>query len=480
MLVFDETELPQTARIKVIGVGGGGGNAINTMISEGIRNVDFVAANTDIQALENNLAGTKIQLGAGLTKGLGAGANPDVGRSSALEDQARIAECLQQSDMVFVTAGMGGGTGTGAAPVIANIAREQGALTVGVVTKPFQFEGRRRLRQAEEGIRNLANAVDTLIIIPNQRLLAISGDHTTILEAFKKADEVLLHAVQGISDLITVPGLINVDFADVRTIMNGKGLALMGTGAASGPSRALEAAETAISSPLLEDVSIEGATGILVNLTGGLDVTLSELNEALSLIEQAAHEDAQIIFGNVIDESLRDEVKITVIATGFDNDLTRAPSPQDGYMQIGRRASSSHAATPGRAAAGQSGSHRPAPPASHPDEPAYRPASSHATPPLNPATPPSHHRGGYDPQHPPSARPEGAPEHAPPNYDAPPSRQEPPPPQRSSRRAVYVRPPTHSTGSYRRTSGGLSTEEEEEVDTPTFLRRNRPDDKHSE
>ena len=316
MLEFDDTELPSSAKIKVFGVGGGGGNAINTMITEGVRNVEFIAANTDVQALENNLATTKIQLGAGLTKGLGAGANPEIGRNSALEDQARISETLAGSDMVFVTAGMGGGTGTGAAPVIANIARENGALTVGVVTKPFQFEGRRRLKQAEEGIRNLATAVDTLIIIPNQRLLAISGDQTTILEAFKKADEVLLHAVQGISDLITVPGLINVDFADVRTIMSGKGLALMGTGSASGPSRALEAAEMAISSPLLEDVSIEGATGILVNLTGGLDVTLSELNEALSLIEQAAHEEANIIFGNVIDESLRDEVKITVIATG--------------------------------------------------------------------------------------------------------------------------------------------------------------------
>ncbi|MEC9398117.1 MAG: cell division protein FtsZ, partial [Myxococcota bacterium] len=238
MLEFDDTELPSSAKIKVFGVGGGGGNAINTMITEGVRNVEFIAANTDVQALENNLATTKIQLGAGLTKGLGAGANPEIGRNSALEDQARISEVLSGSDMVFVTAGMGGGTGTGAAPVIANIARENGALTVGVVTKPFQFEGRRRLKQAEEGIRNLATAVDTLIIIPNQRLLAISGDQTTILEAFKKADEVLLHAVQGISDLITVPGLINVDFADVRTIMSGKGLALMGTGSASGPSRA--------------------------------------------------------------------------------------------------------------------------------------------------------------------------------------------------------------------------------------------------
>ncbi len=449
MLVFDETELPQTARIKVIGVGGGGGNAINTMISEGIRNVDFVAANTDIQALENNLAGTKIQLGAGLTKGLGAGANPEIGRSSALEDQARIAECLEGSDMVFVTAGMGGGTGTGAAPVIANIAREHGALTVGVVTKPFQFEGRRRLRQAEEGIRNLASAVDTLIIIPNQRLLAISGEHTTILEAFKKADEVLLHAVQGISDLITVPGLINVDFADVRTIMDGKGLALMGTGTASGPSRALEAAETAISSPLLEDVSIEGATGILVNLTGGLDVTLSELNEALSLIEQAAHEDAQIIFGNVIDESLRDEVKITVIATGFDNDLTRQPPKHEGYVQLGRRQQGN----------AQRAQQQPANTPPQPPQQAY---------PMN-VTQPMGSVPGYQnnaPEQDPSQQ--DIQEGVAPSYDAP-SRQD------RSRRAVYVRPTnTNSTGSYRRTGGGLSAEEEEEIDTPTFLRgRNR-------
>ncbi len=460
MLVFDETELPQTARIKVIGVGGGGGNAINTMISEGIRNVDFVAANTDIQALENNLAGTKIQLGAGLTKGLGAGANPEIGRSSALEDQARIAECLEGSDMVFVTAGMGGGTGTGAAPVIANIAREAGALTVGVVTKPFQFEGRRRLRQAEDGIRNLAGAVDTLIIIPNQRLLAISGDHTTILEAFKKADEVLLHAVQGISDLITVPGLINVDFADVRTIMNGKGLALMGTGAASGPSRALEAAETAISSPLLEDVSIEGATGILVNLTGGLDVTLSELNEALSLIEQAAHEDAQIIFGNVIDESLRDEVKITVIATGFDNDLTRPQSPQDGYVQLGRRQQTTEGPRSGGHPAVQQQAPRHTPAA--PQPPTY---PINATQPMG-SVPPQAPQQQYPHQHDPAQNPQqGQPsdiqEGVAPGYSAPPVH------ERTRRKGVYVRP---NTASYRRTGGGLSAEEEDELDTPTFLR----------
>ncbi len=317
MFQFDDTEIPDSANIKVIGVGGGGGNAVNTMIADGIGGVEFVAANTDLQALDTNMASLKIQLGQGLTKGLGAGADPDIGRNSAIEDSQRIAEALEGSDMVFVTAGMGGGTGTGAAPVIANIARELGALTVGVVTKPFHFEGRRRRKQAAEGIKNLQNAVDTLITIPNQRLLAVAGEDTTILEAFKKADEVLLQAVQGISDLITVRGLVNVDFADVRTIMRGRGMALMGTGKATGPQRALEAAEMAISSPLLEDVSIEGATGILINITGGIDMTLREINDAASLIEEAAHEEANIIFGNVIDDGLSDEIKITVIATGF-------------------------------------------------------------------------------------------------------------------------------------------------------------------
>jgi cell division protein FtsZ len=326
MLQFDDVELPDSARIKVIGVGGGGGNAVNTMVAEGISGVEFIAANTDMQALETNLASIKLQLGTKHTKGLGAGANPEVGRSAALEDQARIAELMAGADMVFVTAGMGGGTGTGAAPIIANIAREIGALTVGVVTKPFHFEGRRRRRQAEEGIRNLAASVDTLITIPNQRLLAVAGDDTTILEAFKRADEVLLQAVQGISSLITVRGLVNVDFADVRTIMQGKGLALMGTGRASGPTRAIDAAEMAISSPLLEDVSIEGATGILINITGGYDMTLKEINEAASLIEEAADEDAVIIFGNVIDEDMRDEIKVTVIATGFPSAVSEIES----------------------------------------------------------------------------------------------------------------------------------------------------------
>jgi cell division protein FtsZ len=306
------------AKILVIGVGGGGGNAVNTMISGNLDGVEFVVANTDMQALEANMAPHKIQLGNALTKGLGAGANPDIGRRSAEESMQQIADLIAGADMVFVTAGMGGGTGTGAAPVIAQVARDCGALTVGVVTKPFGFEGKKRSRQAIEGIDRLGKAVDTLIVIPNNRLLALVGQHTSMIEAFRKADSVLLNAVQGISDLMTVPGLINVDFADVRTIMSGMGRALMGTGVGTGKRRATEAAEMAISSPLLEDVSIDGATGILINITGGPDLTLHEVNEASSLIQAAAHEDANIIFGSVIDPNLSEEVRITVIATGFD------------------------------------------------------------------------------------------------------------------------------------------------------------------
>ena len=317
LLEFDEDRMSH-AKIKVIGVGGGGGNAINTMIECRLEGVDFIAANTDLQALESNQATVKVGLGSSLTKGLGAGANPEIGKNAALEDVERIAEVLEGADMVFVTAGMGGGTGTGAAPVIAQVAKECGALTVGVVTKPFSFEGKKRRRQAEEGIDALSQAVDTLITIPNDRLLSIAGQKTTMLDAFRKADEVLLNAVQGISDLITIPGLINVDFADVRTIMASMGRALMGTGRAVGERRAIEAAQQAINSPLLEDVSINGATGILINITGGPDLTLFEVNEASSLIQEAAHEDANIIFGSVIDANFTDEVRITVIATGFD------------------------------------------------------------------------------------------------------------------------------------------------------------------
>ncbi len=305
------------AKIKVVGVGGSGCNAVNTMIRMGLSGVEFITANTDKQALDASLAPTKMPIGQELTKGLGAGANPEVGRKAALEDYAKISELLAGADMVFITAGMGGGTGTGAAPVFAKIAKEIGALTVGVVTKPFQFEGRKRMKHAEQGMSWLRENVDSLITIPNQRLLAISGSSLSMMDAFKKADEVLLNAVQGISDLINHTGLINSDFADVRTIMQNKGLALMGIGLASGENRAVEAATNAISSPLLEDVSIEGATGIIINITGSSSLSIHEVNEATTLIMEAAHEDAEIIFGTVIDEALKDQVKVTVIATGL-------------------------------------------------------------------------------------------------------------------------------------------------------------------
>ncbi|HEX5660678.1 MAG TPA: cell division protein FtsZ [Polyangiales bacterium] len=307
------------ARIKVVGVGGGGGNALNTMISSDLEGVEFIAANTDAQALPNNLAPHKIHLGPQLTKGLGAGGNPEVGRKAALEDITRIQEALAGADMVFVTAGMGGGTGTGAAPVVAQVARDMGALTVAVVTKPFTFEGRRRAKNAELGIQELGNAVDTIITIPNQKLLTIAGEDMSMLDAFQRADDVLLQAVRGISDLIVHPGLINVDFADVKTIMCNMGRALMGTGYGKGKDRAIEAARMAIASPLLDEVSVEGATGILLNFTAGPDVKLSEIEAAASLVQESAHEDANIIFGVVTDSSMGDMVKVTVIATGFEN-----------------------------------------------------------------------------------------------------------------------------------------------------------------
>ena len=306
------------AHIKVIGVGGGGGNAVNTMIREGLSNVDFIIANTDMQAINASAAEVRLQLGSNLTKGLGAGANPEVGREAALEDRERIAEVLQGADMVFITAGMGGGTGTGAAPVVAQVAKEMGILTIGVVTKPFVFEGKRRKSFADQGLQELKKAVDTLITIPNQRLINLAGESTSIIDAFKKADEVLVKAVRGISDLITIPGLINLDFADVRTIMNGQGLAMMGTGEAEGHERAREAAQRAISSPLLEDIDISGAMGVLLNITGSSSMTLHEVNDAAMMIQEAAHEDANIIFGAVIDEKMGNNIRITVIATGFD------------------------------------------------------------------------------------------------------------------------------------------------------------------
>lgn len=315
---FDpENIVPPGAKIKVIGVGGGGGNAVNTMIRSGLEGVEFITINTDIQALRFSLASHKIQIGKELTKGLGAGADPDIGRDAALEDRHEIQDIIADADMVFVTAGMGGGTGTGGASVVAQIARELGALTVGVVTKPFDFEGKRRRRHAEVGIQRLRENVDTLITIPNQRLLQVASPTLSMIDAFKMADEVLVNAVKGISDIINIPGTVNVDFADVKTVMSSMGHALMGIGTATGENRAIEAARQAISSPLLEDVDIEGATGILINITASENISLLEVNEACSIIQEAAHEDANIIFGAVIDDELQDEIRVTVIATGF-------------------------------------------------------------------------------------------------------------------------------------------------------------------
>ena len=309
-------EIPRGARIKVIGVGGGGNNAVNRMIAAGVEGVEFIAANTDVQALQVSQAAVKLQLGVKLTSGLGAGANPDIGRRAALEDSDKIIEALEGADMVFVTAGLGGGTGTGAAPVIASLASEMGALTVAVVTRPFAFEGKRRLAQADRGMQELLDAVDTVIVIPNEKLLAVAKD-AGFFESFRIADDVLRQGVQGISDIITIPGVINRDFADVKTTMAGMGYAVMGTASRSGANRAMEAASAAMASPLLEAGAIDGARGILINITGSSSLKLSEVNEASTIIQNAAHEDANIIFGAVLDESMGDEVKITVIATGF-------------------------------------------------------------------------------------------------------------------------------------------------------------------
>ncbi len=315
-------EMPRGAKIKVIGVGGGGGNAVNRMIAAKLEGVEFIAANTDVQALQLSQAPVKLQLGVKLTSGLGAGANPDVGRRAALEDSEKIIEALEGADMVFVTTGLGGGTGTGAAPVIASLASEMGALTVAVVTRPFSFEGKRRQQQAERGMQELLEAVDTMIVIPNEKLLVVAKD-AGFFESFRVADDVLRQGVQGISDIITIPGIINRDFADVKTTMHGMGYAVMGTAMRSGANRAIEAAQAAMASPLLEAGAIDGAKGILINISGSSNLKLSEVNEASTLIQNAAHEDANIIFGAVLDESMGDEVKITVIATGFRKDLPK-------------------------------------------------------------------------------------------------------------------------------------------------------------
>ncbi len=315
---FADEQQTYEARIKVVGVGGSGGNAVNTMINFGLEGVEFIVVNTDAQALNANAAATKLPIGSNITRGLGAGADAEKGRKAALEDVQRIKELISGADMVFVTAGMGGGTGTGAAPVIAQIAREEGALTVGVVTKPFLFEGRQRARRAEIGLAMLAEQVDTLITIPNQKLLLLGDDDLTFIDACRKADEVLYQAVKGISDLITQNGIVNVDFADVKTVMSNMGRALMGTGVAKGQNRARLAAEMAVTSPLLDDISVEGATGVLINIVGGSDLKMKEIQEAASLVQEQAHEDANIIFGASIDETLGENVKVTVIATGFD------------------------------------------------------------------------------------------------------------------------------------------------------------------
>ncbi len=331
------------ARIKVIGVGGGGGNAVNRMVHEGLDGVEFIVANTDLQALRNNAAHVKLQIGSKLTKGLGAGADPNVGRSAALEDTEKIIQALDGADMIFVTTGLGGGTGTGAAPVIASLASELGALTIAVVTKPFKFEGKKRQLQAERGLEALRDCVDTIITIPNERLLTIIDRTTPLTDAFATADDVLRQAIQGISDLILVPGLINLDFADVKTIMAGMGLAMMGTGIAEGEDRAIEAARRAISSPLLEGASVNGARGVIINVTGGADLSLVEVSEASLIVQEAADEDANIIFGAVVDPALKGKVKITVIATGFGQPAAARPATSAAQTPVDMTAYADHA-----------------------------------------------------------------------------------------------------------------------------------------
>lgn len=375
----DDTQEYQ-ARIKVIGCGGSGGNAINAMINFGLEGVEFVAINTDAQALNTNQSPVKIPIGVNVTKGLGAGADPEKGRKAALEDVTRIKEAISGADMVFITAGMGGGTGTGAAPVVAQLAREEGALAVGVVTKPFLFEGRKRSKQAEIGLQMLAEQVDTLITIPNEKLLAMEGcEDLTFVDAFRKADEVLYQAVKGISDLINLKFMVNVDFADVRSVMANMGRALMGTGCAKGDGRAKLAAEMAITSPLLDNISVEGATGVLISILGGPDMKLREMEEAASLVQQQAHEDANIIWGAGIDESMGDMVKVTVIATGFDRE-------HDELNEMARTAArpvATHGmpAQMGRSMPSQQVAHRPPAPARE-EAPAYVPARRPTAPPV--------------------------------------------------------------------------------------------------
>jgi len=366
----EDTQDTYQARIKVVGVGGSGGNAINTMIHFGLEGVEFITVNTDAQALNANLAAEKISIGSSVTRGLGAGADPERGRKSALEDVNQLKEAVSGADMVFVTAGMGGGTGTGAAPVIAQLAREEGALTVGVVTKPFRFEGRQRTRRADAGIEALSQSVDTLIEIPNERLLTLADDELTFVEAFRKADEVLYQAVKGISDLITQDGIVNVDFADVRTVMCNMGRALMGTGMAKGEGRARIAAEHAVTSPLLDNISVHGAMGVLINIVGGPDMKMREIQDAATHIQEQAHEDANIIFGASIDESMSEAIKVTVIATGFEEAAEVIPVEVSRATRRSPERAAPEVASVMAPGAQASRTSRPAPPSSR-EVPAY-------------------------------------------------------------------------------------------------------------
>ena len=339
-MIFEyEESAIQNARMKVVGVGGGGGNAVNRMIDEDLEGVEFISVNTDSQALKNSKSGVKIQIGKKLTRGLGAGARPDIGRAALEESADEVRKALEGSDLVFITAGMGGGTGTGGAPLIGEMAREMGALTIAIVTRPFLFEGKKRMRQAEQGLAELKRAVDTMIVVPNERLLAVVGKGTSFKDALKKADEVLLHATQGISDLIRVTGEVNVDFADVRTIMSNRGTALMGTGFGRGENRSMEAAQEAISSPLLDNISIHGAAGVLINITGGMDLAIDEVTTISSIIQDAAGDEAEIIFGAVHDSSMKEEVRVTVIATGFEKDSAPFAARSDNVIRPNFRTS---------------------------------------------------------------------------------------------------------------------------------------------
>jgi cell division protein FtsZ len=380
MSIFElEESVTQNARMKVVGVGGGGGNAVNRMIAEHLQGVEFISVNTDAQALLNNKADIKIQIGKKLTRGLGAGARPEIGRQAVEENKDEVSRCIGGADLVFVTCGMGGGTGTGAAPIIASMAREMGILTVGIVTKPFLFEGKKRMRQAEMGISELRKHVDTMIIVPNERLMAVVGKGVTFQDALKKADEVLLNATRGISEVITRPGLVNVDYADVRTVMQNGGSALMGTGVGRGESRAMEAAQQAISSPLLDNISINGATGVLLNMTGGEDLTLGEVHQISEIVHDAVGEEAELIFGAVLEPSMQGEIRVTVIATGFDKVIA---SGQAGVIQFPQRAVvGGGRVSQGMARPSGAGAAQPPAPGAAPGVPAQRRSSQAQMPP---------------------------------------------------------------------------------------------------